>query len=134
MGRPSRAYPVPGPAAQALLPLLDPDFDPQIARFTFSAIGGGGGHVLYLSFFPAFGGAGLALGVTCCINYSLQLSAELVVLWGHVLDLVTNSKEVKYDLCRTHHVQRVQRFAEGFFLQVGTSALTVSVRLPISVR
>jgi len=46
-----------------------------------------------------------------------QLSAELVVLWGHVLDLVTNSKEVKYDMCRTHHVQRVQRFAEGFFLQ-----------------
>ncbi|KAG0721956.1 Protein FAM135B [Chionoecetes opilio] len=45
-----------------------------------------------------------------------QLCAENILLWQHFLTVVMNSDAVRQHLAKQHHVQRVKRFAEAFFV------------------
>ncbi|RXG60246.1 hypothetical protein Avbf_03156, partial [Armadillidium vulgare] len=45
-----------------------------------------------------------------------HLCAENILLWQHFLEVVSGSEPVRQFLARSHHVQRVKRFAEAFFV------------------
>ncbi|XP_064082168.1 protein FAM135A-like isoform X2 [Macrobrachium nipponense] len=45
-----------------------------------------------------------------------QLCAENILLWQHFLSVVMSSEPVRQYLARQHHIQRVKRFAEAFFV------------------
>nr|XP_045599239.1 protein FAM135A-like isoform X1 [Procambarus clarkii] len=45
-----------------------------------------------------------------------QLCAENILLWQHFLSVVMSSEPVRQHLARQHHIQRVKRFAEAFFV------------------
>ncbi|KAK8406692.1 hypothetical protein O3P69_007339 [Scylla paramamosain] len=45
-----------------------------------------------------------------------QLCAENILLWQHFLSVVMNSDAVRQHLAKQHHIQRVKRFAEAFFV------------------
>ncbi|XP_076055096.1 protein FAM135A isoform X3 [Oratosquilla oratoria] len=45
-----------------------------------------------------------------------QLCAENIILWQHFLSVCLNSEPVRQHLAKQHHIQRVKRFAEAFFV------------------
>ncbi|CAL4097840.1 unnamed protein product, partial [Meganyctiphanes norvegica] len=45
-----------------------------------------------------------------------QLCAENILLWQHFLTVAIGSEPVRQHLARQHHMQRVKRFAEAFFV------------------
>ncbi|KAK8731299.1 hypothetical protein OTU49_007529, partial [Cherax quadricarinatus] len=45
-----------------------------------------------------------------------QLCAENIMLWQHFLTVVMSCEPVRQHLARQHHIQRVKRFAEAFFV------------------
>ncbi|CAG5123562.1 unnamed protein product, partial [Candidula unifasciata] len=44
-----------------------------------------------------------------------QICAENVILWAQFLEIVLKQQQVHLHLAMEHHIQRVRRFAEGFF-------------------
>uniref|UniRef100_T1J2Y8 DUF676 domain-containing protein n=1 Tax=Strigamia maritima TaxID=126957 RepID=T1J2Y8_STRMM len=45
-----------------------------------------------------------------------QLCAENIILWQQFLEVFTLKERIRQRLAREHHLQRVKRFAEGFFV------------------
>ncbi|KAG1694152.1 Protein FAM135A [Nymphon striatum] len=45
-----------------------------------------------------------------------QLCAENVILWQQFLEIVIFQEKIRHHLARDHHIKRVKRFAEAFFI------------------